>query len=87
MAVKFPKIVMAVKLGEIVTDSITGHTGTAVAIYEHLNGCKQALVQAKCATPDSLPPESKWFDEQFLTKKPTAKAGAPAVSPPMPSQH
>ena len=67
---------MAVKLGDVVTDRITGLTGTATGCAEYLYGCRQIQI-----TPRS-PQESAWIDEQRLTIDPAATSGGPQHHPP-----
>lgn len=65
-------------LGEQVTDSITGVTGTAVARYEFLYGCVRIAVER---LDKDGKPEEIVFDEQRLTTKPSATSGGPRDTP------
>ncbi len=70
-----------IKLGEQVTDSVTGFSGKVMARSEYLYGCVQVLVQPE-GLKDGQPHESQWFDEQRLTTESQAKVGGPQKLPP-----
>lgn len=53
---------MAIKLGTIVTDSITGFSGVAVSRTEYIHGCARIGVQPK-TLHDGKPIEYQVFDE------------------------
>lgn len=67
---------MQIKLGTIVTDSITGFTGVAMMRAEYLNGCVRIEVQPK-ALHEGKPIESQFFDEQRLNPNSEVKTGGP----------
>lgn len=79
---------MAIKLGTVVTDSITGFKGMAVSRTEYINGCARICVQPQ-ALHDGKPIESCYFDElQLLENKPELKkkkTGGPGDCAPFPS--
>ena len=58
---------MTIKLGEKVTDIVTGVTGIAVARVEYLNGCVQFCVQPKGAL-DALKTDSLYIDQGQLKR-------------------
>lgn len=64
------------KLGDIVTDRITGFTGTVTGIAEFLYGCKRVLIQPS-ELKDGKPIEDMWFDDQRVDPKSTVKSGGP----------
>jgi len=66
-----------VKLGETVTDSITGFSGVATARSEYLYGCVRVYVEPP-GLKDELPIEGKWFDEQRLGDS-AAEVGGPGL--------
>jgi hypothetical protein len=72
---------MTVKLGQVVTDRMTGFSGTVVARTEYLYGCVQI-----CLNPGQLkdrkPLGCEWFDEQRLTNASEATSGGPSPVPP-----
>jgi hypothetical protein len=71
---------MMVKLGTVVTDSLTGFTGTATSRTEYLFGCVRVYVEPT-GLHDGSPIEGQYFDEQRLTTKSAAKVGGPAPAP------
>jgi hypothetical protein len=70
-----------VHLGDRVTDSITGFSGIATGWAEYLYGCVRVQVQAEGVTPEGLPRETVWIDEQRLTLASEAKSGGPQSDP------
>lgn len=72
---------MAIKLGQTVTDRITGFTGMVVGITLWLHGCNRCGVQS-AELKDGKPIDHQWFDEQQLTTKPKAKIGGPKPTAP-----
>lgn len=75
---------MAVELGSIVTDSITGFSGVAVSRTEYLQGCARIVVQPK-ELRDGKPVDSIAFDELQLVghepKKDRSVTGGPNTVP------
>lgn len=71
---------MAVKLGDIVTDSITGFTGVAFGRCEYLHGCVKIGVMSR-ELKDGKPVGDEWFDEQRLAANHSAKSGGPQSLP------
>lgn len=69
-----------VKLGDRVTDRISGFSGIATGRAEYLYGCVRVQVEPE-ALHDGKPVESQWFDEQRLTDASPAKAGGPMANP------
>lgn len=53
-------------LGRVVTDRITGFSGTVTGVAIYLTGCNQVLVVPKTAEDGALR-DSQWFDQQRLT--------------------
>lgn len=51
-------------LGEEYTDRVTDFRGTAVAIVEYLNGCRQADLVSKVDKKGEV--QNRWVDEQQL---------------------
>lgn len=74
---------MAVKLGQVYTDSITGFTGVATSKTEFLHGCVRVGLTPK-ELRDGKPIEAQVFDEQQLDAESTVKAGGPGD--PLPRQ-
>jgi hypothetical protein len=70
-----------VKLGDKVTDSITGFSGIAVARTEYLYGCVRITVQPT-ELRDGKPQDADYFDEQRLAEESTATTGGPGIVPP-----
>ena len=66
-----------IKMGQQVTDNITGFSGVAVARAEYLYGCVRVAVEGKEKPGDAI-----WFDEQRLTGESPAKSGGDMPSPP-----
>jgi hypothetical protein len=65
---------MAIKLGDKVTDSISGFSGVVVQVTEYLYGCRRMGVEStQLKDGNTIPPE--YFDEQRLTITPKAKTG------------
>ena len=59
-----------IKLGDIVTDSITKFSGVVTAVTQYLNGCVQVLIQPKKLNDDGSPVAAKWLDaEQLIVEK------------------
>lgn len=54
-----------IKLGDKVTDIVTGYTGIAVGKTEWLNKCVRIAVQ-KQELHDGKPVEQQWFDSEQL---------------------
>jgi hypothetical protein len=84
---------MAIKLGSLVKDNITGFEGVATSRVEYLNGCVHVQIQPKTVGKDGKPTESQYFDEQRVelvkenvfkaSKSSSATSGGPAsVMPP-----
>ena len=71
---------MAIKLGDKVTDNITGFSGVVMSITEYMHGCRRIGVQAT-ALHDGKPLPWQNFDEQDLTKTPKARSGGPHDAP------
>lgn len=69
---------MAVELGKVYRDSLTGYEGTATARFEYLYGCIRICLE----TCIDGKPDERTFDEQRLTDKPAATSGGPRPSPP-----
>ena len=67
---------MSIKLGQRVTERISGYTGTVIAKTEWVYGCKRFGVQAD-GLHEGKPIEAQWFDEGELTKESTSKGGPP----------
>ena len=67
---------MAIKLGDKVTEAVTGFTGIVIAKTEWIYGCVRFGVQAE-ELKDSIPLEPQWFDEGELSKNPKSKGGPP----------
>lgn len=70
-----------IKLGQTVTDSITGFTGIATSRTEYLYGCVRIGVQPK-ELNDGKPVQEEYFDEQRLTSRSTVPVGGPGDVPP-----
>lgn len=68
----------AIRLGDKVTDSISGVTGIAVARYEFLYGCVRIAVER---LDKDGKPEEIVLDEQRLTTVPSATSGGPRDTP------
>ena len=69
-----------VRLGDKVTDNITGFCGIAIARCEYLNGCISIEVQpTKLKGGEPVGP--RWIDEQRLDGKSSAKVGGPQDKP------
>lgn len=75
---------MAVKLGTIVTDSITGFSGVAVSRTEYIHGCARIVIQPKALHEGKIV-EAQAFDElQLVGHEPKAvgtEKGGPAPIP------
>lgn len=65
-----------IKLGDFVTDSVTGFSGVVLARVEYLNGCVRCEVQSK-KLHEGKPIESCFFDEQRLNPESTVTTGGP----------
>jgi hypothetical protein len=76
---------MAIKLGNTVTDNITGFQGVAVSRTEYLHGCARVAVQPT-NLHDGKPVDPQFFDELQLKENvvlPTDKdKGGPGIAPP-----
>lgn len=72
---------MSIKLGTVVTDTITGFTGVATARTEFLFGCVRVCVEPKSVI-EGKPAECHWFDEQRLDAASPATSGGPGPVPP-----
>jgi hypothetical protein len=57
---------MAIKLGTIVTDTITGFKGVAISRTEFLHGCVRIGVQPKKLTTDGKRADVDFIDEKLL---------------------
>ncbi len=68
-----------IKLGDIVTDDISGFTGVVVGICHYLTGCTQMLVTPKKLSADGGKIDSQWFDEGRLTDQAVANGGPAPV--------
>ena len=68
------------RLGDTVTDSITGFSGVVTGKTQYLNGCIQLLVTPP-GLHDGKPITGQWIDEQRFGPS-TATAGGPQDSPP-----
>ena len=75
-----------IKLGETVKDTITGYSGTVIAITNWLNGCKRITIQSPILH-DGIPVGDQTFDveqvEKVTDKKniEPSKTGGPSISP------
>jgi len=70
-----------IKLGQMVTDPITGFSGIAVSKTEWLYGCTRFGLQGKL-NEDGTVPDLQWFDElQLESKPPDVKIGGPTATP------
>jgi hypothetical protein len=58
---------MTIKLGSVVTDSITGFKGIAVSRTEYIYGCSRVGVQPK-EIKDGTPIAAQFFDELQLVE-------------------
>lgn len=65
---------MAIELGRMVRDRITGFRGVVTGYVRYISGCNQALVVPKVKDDGSLP-DAIWFDEQRLVDE-----GMPTVT-------
>jgi len=74
-----------IRLGDTVTDSITGFTGVAIGRCDYLNGCEEWELQPKILQENGEPVKARWFDEQRLTDQSDVGTGGPADHPPAPS--
>lgn len=74
-----------VKLGTVVTDSITGFSGVAISRTEYLHGCARVGIQPK-QLHEGKPVECQFFDELQLTENVPASTdkekGGPNPVPP-----
>lgn len=69
-----------VKLGDKVTDSLSGFEGIATSRTEFLYGCVRIFVEPK-ELKDGKPIEGQYFDEQRLDSKSEVKRGGPGDCP------
>jgi len=75
---------LAIKLLDLVHDSISGFEGIVTGRAEYAYGCVQIAVAPK-AMHDGQPGESRWFDEGRLVEGAATKAtGGPQDAPPAP---
>lgn len=72
---------MAVRLGDKVTDSITGFTGVATARTLYLYGCVKVCVEP-VELHEGKPVECQWFDEQRVDPHSKVTTGGPGNIPP-----
>ncbi len=70
-----------VRLGQKVTDNITGFSGIVTARTEFLYGCVRVCVEPE-ELKDGKPIEAQWFDEQRLDARSKATRGGPSAAPP-----
>lgn len=56
---------MKIKLGQTVSDVITGFKGVATGYVTYITGCNQVLVAPRMKE-DGKAPESHWYDEDRL---------------------
>jgi hypothetical protein len=68
-----------IKLGDKVTDKVTGFTGVAVAKTEWLYGCVRWGVQSN-TLKDGKPIDCQWFDEKSLDVT-ASEPGGPMPDP------
>ncbi len=71
-----------IKLGDTVTDSVTGFTGMAMGRASYLYGCVTILVKPQDLTEKGGMKDSVWIDEQRLTINPQATSGGPQENEP-----
>ena len=70
-----------VKLGQEVTDPITGFSGIAVGRTAWLYGCTRIGLQGKM-DKDGTVPDVQWFDElQLESEPPDVEIGGPTTIP------
>ena len=67
---------MGIKMGQKVTEKISGYTGTVIAKTVWAYGCVRFGVQAE-GLKDGAPIKAQWFDEGELTKASKSKGGPP----------
>src|ERR1039457_7119524 len=67
---------MAVQLGKVVTDSITGFKGVAVLRTEFLHACVRVGLQPK-ALKDGIPQDRVYFDEKQIKENDPKTPPAP----------
>ena len=72
---------MAVTLGTVVKDAITGFEGVAISRTEYLYGCVRIAVEPQ-ALQEGRPIEAQYFDEQRLDASSAAVVGGPGDVPP-----
>ena len=68
---------MSIKMGQKVTEKISGFTGIVIAKTDWVYGCVRFGVQAEGLNKDGKPFDPEWFDEAELTKAPKSKGGPP----------
>jgi hypothetical protein len=68
-------------LGMQATDSVTGFTGTIVAVTEWLNGCVRFNVQPNGLNKDGKPIEVDWFDSDQVIIRPRKKSIVSKTTP------
>lgn len=56
---------MAIKLGQTVTDQLTGFSGVALGRCEYITGCNQVLVQPRLKADGDFV-EPRWLDEDRM---------------------
>jgi hypothetical protein len=69
-----------VKLGDRVTDTLTGFSGIATSRTEYLYGCVRIVVEPT-ELREGKPIDGQIFDEQRLDVASTAKTGGPGEVP------
>jgi len=80
---------MSVKLGDQVTDKISGFGGIATGVAKYLNGCTRILVEPQSLDDDGALLKAIWFDDvQVEVAEPGSfakgkkKVGGPSRSDP-----
>jgi len=82
---------VAIKLGSMVVDSLTGFTGIAVGRTVYLYGCVRIAIESTTLNKDGQPIEAVWVDEQRvevvkkqsrkISSQSDAKTGGPQADP------
>lgn len=73
---------MAIKLGSVVKDSLTGFSGIAVARTEYLWGCVSIAILSKKLNKETATPQDwVWLDEKRLETKSKTPGGDPVKAP------
>ena len=65
-----------IKMGQRVTEKVSGYAGIVVAKTEWIYGCVRFAVQAE-GLHEGNPREAQWFDEGELASEPKSKGGPP----------